>query len=71
MNRFRHLTKLLPIVVAGVLPQFGACVTTNQLKDFVRTEIAIVATQIVTDPINGALADLTGPQVVEEVVPSI
>lgn len=52
------------------LPAFG-CVTTNQLKDFVRTEIAVVATQLLTEPVNQSLFDLTGPQVIEEIVPSI
>lgn len=59
------------VLAAGVAPAFGACVTTNQLKDFVRTEIAVVSTQIITEPINDYLFDLTGPQVVEEVVPSL
>lgn len=62
--------KLLIALAAGLLPAVG-CVTTNQFKDFVRSEIALIVTQMISDPIEDDLADLAGPQVVEEVVPSI
>ena len=70
MNNIRRFTKF-SVVAAGLTPIFGACVTTNQLQDFIRSEIAAVSTQIITEPITDLLIDLTGPQVVEEVVPSI
>ena len=66
-----HRFAKLAVVAAGMTPIFGACVTTNQLQDFIRSEIAAVSTQIITEPITDSLIDLTGPQVVEEVVPSI
>lgn len=71
MNMMIRLTKVIAVIATGLVPLFGACVTTNQLQDFIRSEIAVVATQILTDPINASLSELTGPQVVEEVVPSI
>ncbi len=74
MNNIRRLTKFGVVAAgagAGLTPIFGACVTTNQLQDFIRSEIAAVSTQILTEPITDSLIDLTGPQVVEEVVPSI
>ncbi len=70
MNNIRRLAKF-GVVAAGLTPIFGACVTTNQLQDFIRSEIAAVSTQILTEPITNSLIDLTGPQVVEEVVPSL
>ncbi len=70
MNNIRRFAKF-GVIAAGLTPIFGACVTTNQLQDFIRSEIAAVSTQILTEPITDSLADLTGPQVVEEVVPSI
>ncbi len=33
----RRLAKL-GVVAAGLVPVFGACVTTNQLQDFIRSE---------------------------------
>ena len=74
MNNIRRFAKFLVVAAgtaAGLTPIFGACVTTNQLQDFIRSEIAAVSTQILTEPITDSLIDLTGPQVVEEVVPSI
>ena len=71
MNRWRDHLRMLILAAAGVPAIFGACVTTNQLQDFIRTEIAAVGTQILTEPVNDALGELVGPQVIEEVVPSI
>ncbi len=71
MNRIIRLAKVGVLCALGLAPIFGACVTTNQLQDFIRSEIAIIGTQILTEPITDSLLDLTGPQVVEEVVPSI
>ncbi len=74
MNNIRRLARFGVVAAgtgAGLTPIFGACVTTNQLQDFIRSEIAAVSTQILTEPITDSLIDLTGPQVVEEVVPSI
>lgn len=62
---------LIAVLAGNLAPLFGTCTTTNQLKDFIRTEIAVVSTQIITEPINDSLFALTGPQVVEEVVPSL
>ena len=70
MNNIRRFATF-GVVAVGLTPIFGACVTTNQLQDFIRSEIAAVSTQVLTEPITDSLADLTGPQVVEEVVPSI
>ena len=70
MKSFRRLAQF-GVVAVGLTPIFGACVTTNQLQDFIRSEIAAVSTQIFTEPITDSLIDLTGPQVLEEVVPSI
>ncbi|MCH8054276.1 MAG: hypothetical protein IH895_09460 [Planctomycetes bacterium] len=70
MNNIRRFAKF-GVVAAGLTPIFGACITTNQLQDFIRSEIAAVSTQILTEPITNSLIDLTGPQVVEEVVPSL
>ncbi len=70
MNNIRRLAKF-GVVAVGLTPIFGACITTNQLQDFIRGEIAAVGTPILTEPITDSLIDLTGPQVVEEVVPSI
>ena len=71
MNRIIGLAKFGLLSAIGLMPLFGACVTTNQLQDFMRSEIAIIGTQILTEPITDSLLDLTGPQVVEEIVPSI
>ncbi len=71
MNRIIGLAKFGLLSAIGLMPFFGACVTTNQLQDFMRSEIAIIGTQILTEPITDSLLDLTGPQVVEEIVPSI
>jgi len=71
MKRLAFLRKLYWLAAVALLGQFGGCVTTNQLKDFIRTEIALVATQLASGPINDSLADMAGPQVLEEVVPSI
>ena len=71
MSSISRTIKLGLVALPGLCPLFGACVTTNQLQDFIRGEIAVISTQILTDPINDQLFDLTGPQVVEEIVPSI
>ena len=71
MSSISRTIKLAVVACIGLCPVFGACVTTNQLQDFIRGEIAVISTQILTDPINASLSDLTGPQVVEEMVPSI
>ncbi len=71
MTTLRRRLKLGVIALAGLAPIFGACVTTNELRDFILTEIAVVSTNIIADPIDDSLSSLVGPQVVEEVVPSI
>ena len=71
MKTFIPLVRFIAITAVGLTPIFGACVTTNQLQDFIRGEIAVIGTQLLTDPITDSLIDLTGPQVVEEIVPSI
>ena len=71
MNRVKISIRVALLSILGLAPIFGACVTTNQLQNFIRTEIAIVTTQILTEPIDDMLQDLTGPQIIEEVVPSI
>lgn len=70
MQKIKLVRKICLIAGSIYLPAFG-CVTTNQLKDFIRTEIAIVGSQVIAEPINDSLAGLTGPQVVEEIVPAL
>ncbi|MCG3137022.1 MAG: hypothetical protein HJJLKODD_00863 [Phycisphaerae bacterium] len=71
MKPIKRMMQVLTVVTAGMVWQAGGCATTNQWHEFIRTEIAVLATQIVSDPLTQPFEDLTGPQVVEEVVPSL
>ncbi len=68
--RRRIWLKIVMLCGMSILPQLG-CFTGAQFEAFLAAELALLGTRLIADPVTNEIEELAGPQIVEEVVPSL